>query len=287
MPEEQKSLTDYEAFVQNNQLMQHVVREMKEIPTLPSEVPTDVNPLLKVEFPEEGGVLTYMGNYEYPYKGFPFFEFVDKIDIIKKILRGTMSSFFHSLKERNKLELVFLLTVPWLFGVFIKAQVYTFHRMVERFKVKPIRYCTAIRELHRAMSIEREELTSERTMRFMIRDLACMFLEFDNAYRFRFQDVIVELDTTKLAAAPIKEIVRLADVMIERERTQEVKDTWALLKFFLPWYLRFNPNLRRALVEVLMGLDLTKTVLSIEDQLYCSKRKDYTFAFMKQDYVSS
>lgn len=278
--EEQSQLDNYKAFVQNTQLMNQIVREMKEIPELPSEVPTDVNPLEKVEFPEHGGILTYMANFVHPYKGFPMGEFVDKIDIIKKILRGTLSSFYHSLKGRNKLQIALLVLVPWIFGDFVKANVYTFYRMVERFRIKPIRYCDALRELHRAMSIERIEGTDEQKMRYMVRDIFCMLLEFDNAYRYRFQDVIVALDKEAIRKNVGKEVVRIAQLMMSREKTQEVKDTWSLLNFFLPWYLRLNPVLKRNMVDVLLALDLTKLELTVEDQCYCEKRKDYQFGFM-------
>lgn len=259
--------------------MQQIVREMKIIPELPSEKPQDVNPLLKVEFPEAGGILTYMGKHEYPFKGFPYFEFVDKIDYIKKSLRGTLSSFFHSLKARPKWQLIFLASVPWLFGDFMQSQLYTYHRMVERFRIKPERYCDAIRELHRSMSTEREELLSKRENRIRLRDLACMFLEFDNAYRFRFQDIIVELDKEALSANAVKEILRLTELMISREQTQEIKDTWSLLKFYLPWYLRFNSELRESITFVLTELNLQAVALSIEDEHYCKERKDYKFKF--------
>src|SRR3990167_5690221 len=91
--------TAQDAFLQNMALMNQVVRQMKEIPELPSEKPKDVHALTKVEFPESGGVLTYMQGYDHPYRGFPFHEFVDKIDVIKKITRAVLSGLFHGLKD--------------------------------------------------------------------------------------------------------------------------------------------------------------------------------------------
>ena len=273
VPEEQ--LTEHEAYLRNMALMNHIVSEMKEVAVLPSEVPKDVNPLTKVEFPEGGGVLTYMGEHPLPYKGFPFFEFVDKIDIIKKVMRGTLSSLFHSLKDRSKLQVACLALVAWFFSDLVRAYLYTFYRMIERFRVKTIRYCDAMRELHRAFSLHETETTK------MVRDLMCMFLEFDNAYRYRFQDIIVELDKEALKNKPSKEVMRLLDLMVSRETTIEVKDTWKLVKYFFPVYLRFNKPLQTAIVNVLSELDLEKLKLSPEDEHYCLDRKDYKFAFMK------
>lgn len=277
----EKVYNETEAFIENNRLMQAVVQEMKIIPQLPSEQPKDINPLQRVEFPEEGGVLTYMGGYNHPYKGFPFFEFVDKVDVIKKIQRGVLSSLYHSLKEK-RWKLLGLIFVPWLFGVLVRAFVYTFYRMVDRFKIKPIRYCTALRELHRVFTIEwHGEPEKEKEMRTMVRDVMCMFLEFDNAYRFRFQDIIVELNKENLKNDPGKEVVRLLQLMSSREKTQEIKDTWKLVTFFFPLYLKFNKSLKKSIIGILGDLDLKKLELSVEDKTFCEKRVDYQFKFME------
>lgn len=278
---EQKPLSDFEAYQQNAALMHGIVREMKLIPELPSEVPTDVNPLTKVEFPVHGGVLTYMQGFEHPYKGFPFFEFVDKIDAIKKIQRATLSSLYHSLKARSWLHKMFLIFVPWVFGDILKSFVYSFSRMIDRFKIKPERYSDSMRELYRVFSINwHDESPAEREMRERIRDIVCMFLEFDNAYRFRFQDIIVELDKEALGRKPARELLRLLKLMQSRETTQEIRDTWRLVEYFLPAYLFVNKTLRKNAVAILRELDLEKFKLDEGDQLYCSKRKDYTFGHM-------
>ena len=91
-------------------LMSHIIGQMKEIAVLPSEIPpaNDRNALIKVEFPEEGGVLTYMDGYDLPYRGFPYFEIVEKIDVIKKIAKASLSGLYHSLKRRRFMLIVLL-----------------------------------------------------------------------------------------------------------------------------------------------------------------------------------
>lgn len=281
-PSDAQALANYNAYMQNSVRMQEIVAAMKEIPTLPSEVPKDVNALQKVEFPPDGGVLTYMDNFKYPYKGFPFYEFVDKIDVIKKIQRAVLSSLYHSLRARHWYQLMFLVTVPWVFNDILRSFVYTFFRTIDRFKIKPVRYCTAIRELHRAFSISFYEESKESIeMRGMIRDLMCMILEFDNAYRYRFQDIMPSLDKERLQKNPSKELSRMFALLASREKTQEIKDTWKLVRYFLPWYVRFNSAFRKTLIAILVNLDLEKVSLTVEDRCFCEKRKDYAFEFMK------
>lgn len=265
----------------NWERMMGIVRHMREIPELPSEAaPKDSSSLENVEFPPEGGVLTYMSGMEEPYKGFPFHEMVDKIDILKKVVRGTLSSFFHSSKRRNKLQLLTILFVPWLVTDSVRALVYTFFRMVERFKIKPIMYSTSMRELHRVFSIEHfNEKPQDREFRLQLRDLTCMILEMDNAYRFRFQDVMSELDKVSLRKNPGKELVRLLTLMQSREKEQTVKDTWTLFKTFLPIALFFSRKTRRYVIDILTSLDLEQIKLSKEDRAFCVPRSDYTFGF--------
>ena len=270
-----------DAYIQNMQIMNSIVAEMKEIPVLPSEVPTDVHALQRVEFPDSGGILTYMDGYDQPYKGFPYFEFVEKIDVIKKTTRGTLSSLYHSFNSRPWYQKALFLLVPWVATDVMRSMLYTFWRAVDRYKIKTLRHCTAIRELHRALSIEMpNESKDSRQFRTQIRDLVCMFLEFDNAYRYRFQDIIVELDKGALEKNVGKEIVRLLEIMQSREKTVEIKDTWTLVKFFLPLYLRFNRKLSKAITVILKEIDLEKVKLEVEDEFFCKPRKDYQFGFM-------
>ncbi len=281
MTEEQaQQVAQSNALIENQHKMGQIIAEMKEIPELPSEVPTDVHALTHVELPETGGVLTYMEGYDEPYKGFPFHEFVDKIDTIKKLSRGVLSSLFHDVKKRNKLQVVLLVLVPWLFNDLLKGTIYAFHRIIIRFKIKELRYCDAVREVYRAMSVGfPEETVESKEIRERVRDLLCMVLENDNAYRFRFQDIIVELDEVSLKKNLSRELIRLLKIMQSREKGQDVKDTWTLLTTFLPMYLFVNKKVKKEIVRVLSELDLEKVRLSKEDIYYCKPRKDYSFGF--------
>lgn len=254
--------------------MQTVIGEIKEIPELPSEAPKDSTFITNVDFPEEGGVLTYMDGHDEPFRGFPFHEFVDKVDTLKKIGRGMLSSLFHSIKKRNKFELALLVFTPWLFEALLLGGLYAANRIVSRFKFKKDKYSQAVRELHRVLSLEKGEV------REIIRDLLCMTLENDNAYRFRFQDIIVNLDKVALKKNVSKEVVRLLTLMQSREKNVDVSDTWTLLKTFLPMYLFVNRKLRKELAFILGEINLGEVELTKEDKWFCYPRSDYHFGFV-------
>ena len=275
----------YSAFAQNMAIMNQIVAEMKEIPILPSEVPKDVAQLTKVEFPEAGGVLTWMDGHEQPYKGFPFYEFVDRIDFIKKITRSFLSGLYHSFKDSWKIKLITVIPAFWVSKIFVRAFVYTFYRMIERFRIKSIRYSDAVRELYRAFSYEDDnEKVNERTFRLQIRDLICMLLEFDNAYRYRFQDVLGDFNLNFKNSTD--EIIKLLDIMMVRERHEDVRNTWVLIRLFVKYYIRYDRQLSRILQKVMSRIDLSKVAFDASDIHFCSKRQDYNFKHYEHRILS-
>lgn len=288
MPEETKKEVQAEGtvvqdiLIQNMKIMHQIVSEMKEVPILESEKPKDVSPLTKVEFPENGGVLTFMEGHEYPYKGFPAAEFVDRIDLLKKVIRTTLSGFYHELKGKSKLKLLTLLPALWVARHGVRTGIYTFYRIIDRFKMKEFRYSSTVRELHRAFSVEiPKESVKDKEIRLMLRDGICMLLEFDNAYRYRFQDIIAELNRENARKNIIGELKRLLTIMQSREKTPEVRDTWTLFKLLVSLYLRFDKGMKTLISNVLVEIDTGKAALDEGDKHYCNPRQDYTFGYMK------
>ena len=282
--QQKKAIINWEQYVQFNKAMSEITSNMKEIPILPSQIAPedDRHTIQKVELPPEGGVLTYMSEFEYPYRGFPFEEFVTIVDVIKKIVKGSLSGLFHSFRT-NKPKILLILPTVLVLRELLYVGTYTFHRLITRYKIKAHRYSQSMRELYRAISNPRKnEKPRMMELRLMARDVICMILEFDNAYRFRVQDILGELNKYELDKNPIKEINRLVDIASGRELEQQVKDTWRLIKLFTSYYLRFDRQLRNMVVDVLSDLNLERFKLMPEDMVYCAPRKDYVFGFMKK-----
>lgn len=265
----------YFEMVRSTHLINQVVQQMKEIPVLPSEdiSTSDSNALKRVEFPKEGGILTYMAGFDQPYQGFPYFEFVDKIDLIKKIGRATVSGSYHYLNKRKWLWPT-LIPAFWLIRGFLAVGVSVFYRVVERFKIKHERHCQAIRELHRAFCLKSDELRDN------LGHLVRMVLEFDNAYRFRLQDILPELNKDALKHHPRRELIRLLELVQSREKKQEVSDTWKLCIWLVKYYLLLDRSLLRMIQDVLTNVDLNLIQLTERDKPFCVRRVDYTFGFM-------
>lgn len=265
--------------------MNEVAKKLKQIPELPSEKPTDSHPLTKVEFPDEEGVLTYMDGYDYPYRGYPYYEFVDKIDLIKKLSRSLQSGFYHGLKGKWFRWLLIPL-VPTVGRAVFYGCAYTFSRLIDRFQMRTNRYSQFVGELYRSFSVSWGDESPQITeLRKMIRNVECMILEFDNAYRFRAQDLLPELNKDNLRNNPIKEINRLLDIWISREVSEDVKNSWILLKLFVTYFLKHDKPLLQLFVRVLLELDIDKCKLTIEDKYYAIPRVDYHFGFVENPTI--
>jgi len=282
----------YNSYIEQTQKMQWIEGEMRETPPPKSEVlqGQPKNNLKRVEFPPQGGVMTYMEGFDEPYQGFPLHTLVERLDLVKKMTKGFKSGFYHIIwKHFNgwKKYPMMIITYPF-FKIYSRAEIYSCWRHIERFRVKPKCYCQAVREIYRAFSIPTSdnEKFKDGVMREQIRDILCMHLEFDNAYRYRFQDCIGELDKKNLKKNPIKEMLRMFDVVSEREVHQEVKDSWTLTKWMIE-YLRFDKTIKKILLNYLLNLDVEKCKLSKEDTPYClgiiktKGREDYNFKSVK------
>lgn len=275
--EQRQAILNWEAYTKAESGMAQVVAMMREIPVLPSEIPPEDDKfyLDRVDLPDEGGVLTHMVGRDQPFRGFPYKDFVGQIEVIKKITKGTLSGFYHHFN---------FLLLPLAFGVFrnmVYIVTYTFYRLVERYRIKPMRYSKAIRELHRAFSFPQTQSLKMMRLRLMLREIVCMILEFDNAYRFRAQDLLVEINKESLKKNPIKELNRILTIAEGRETGQQVRDTWKLFRLFNSVYLRFDRRLKRMIVNVLLELNPEEFKLTTEDIHFCEPRKDYVFGFMK------
>lgn len=261
-----------QSFFEQQQKMLAIAREMKEIPELPSEAPKDIKPLQRVEFPKEGGIQTYMQDIEYPYAGYPFYEFVDKVDIFKKVARAFLSGMYHSLKSQWKIRFLTLIPSIWVAKCLVRAGIYVFYKNIERFRIKPIKYCKAVRELYRSFT---ENTSGE--LSYQLRDVLCMVLEFDNAYRFRFQDIITELYQNNDI---VKELDKMFMIMQSRERTQFIHDTWTLFRLTVKYYLKYDKELKLIIDNVLKNINIDEVKFTKADKYYCLRRQDYNFGFI-------
>lgn len=262
----------------NYDIIMSIIANMKEIPELPSEAPKDISSMDHVDFREEGGVFTHMEHHAYPYPGFPLGQCVEEVDHMKKMLRAFLSGLFHEFRSIPIMKYVLLLPAALVSRLFVRAGLQIAYKRFERIRIKRNWCSRAVRAVHHAFSVELPgETEYAYDLRIRLRDAICMILEFDNAYRFRFQNVMVELDQKALRKDPIHELTRLFVILQSRENRVEVSDTWELFKFAIAGYLRFDRQLTRMIVNAFEHLSLESIAMNEGDIYFCALRTDYQF----------
>lgn len=271
--------------------MNQVVQGMRDFPitqTVP-QVTDDASIITHVEFIPEGGVFTYLQRYEKPFRGFPFNDTVQQIDEFKKLIKIITQKFFATFKKSSlwaKFKLFMSLDTMKSLGI---GYLYAYHWQVRKHRLKPSMYCKSVRELHTILSNQSRDILYNDDLREAVRDCFCMFMEFDNAYRFRMQDILIEMDKTALLANPAKEIGRLLQLMADREVAEPGKtkmaEKWKMAKELICLFLRFNQSIANDMAKILSRIDLKEIELTEEDRYYCEFRKDYNFGFMTKGAI--
>ena len=105
-------------------------------------------------------------------------------------------------------------------------------------------------------------------------------LEYDNAYRFRFQDVFQEVDKEKLEQDPQKEIERLFSILLTRENTERMASKWRILRKIIRLIFRFQifkecKDIKKFIIYFMM--ELPRNVISMDesDRYYSADRNSY------------
>ena len=238
----------------------------------------DVIAITRVELPQPGGVYTYLQGKDYPFKGFPLVDIVEALDTLKKVEKNMLSGLYYYLKHENRLKLLTLIPSLWFFKKLLRSWLYTSRTFVYRYRIKPSMYSLSVRELYKAFdSPIKNESKDLQELRENLKYTICMFLEFDNAYRFRFQDLAEEIDLEKFFKSPAKELRRLIDIAQSREKQQQYKDKWTLIKTIVVPLLLVDRELKRIIVEVVKNLNFDRIKMDEGDRYYCLKREDYVF----------
>lgn len=145
-------------------------------------------------------------------------------------------------------------------------------------------YSAPIRELYApATKLIHELFTDPSVIRIFetLRDILLMTLQFDTAYRFRYQDVFPLINFGDLEINPRKEIMRVAKIYMEREVSYWIyKDRWGFLfrnlNLFL-WVVFLNKPRRSAIVSFFAEINFSNIARDESDWYYDLDRTDYAF----------
>lgn len=136
-------------------------------------------------------------------------------------------------------------------------------------------YSQPVREVYRVLSGYGEWIDK-------IRDIICAILEHDTAYRYRFQDIIVELNKKLFYKNPSKEIRRLINIIRDRgdRTTNKGNSVYGLLHICL----LFSKKLRHFLFGIVSKINIEELRSSKEDIYWQNARYEgYNFRGIDND----
>ncbi len=128
------------------------------------------------------------------------------------------------------------------------------HGMIKACYSNPENYSQPVREVYRVMSGRGIHIT-------MARDILCAILENDTAYRYRFQDIVSNLDQPFFKNYPRYETKTLIELFEKREHGGNFKEI-SILKIII----NFLPM--KAFKEIVGDLKLSEILLSKEDKYW-------------------
>ena len=103
-----------------------------------------------------------------------------------------------------------------------------------------------------------------------------LFLEQDNAYRFRLQDVIPLVKKENIKKDVVKEVSRLFDILIEREHPMYgIAHKWKRLKNIIIPLLWFDKRMAKFTRLFFLAIDTKEFALDEADRYFCLRRRSH------------
>lgn len=231
---------------------------------------------VKADFPITGGTYVYHQGDKYPVKGWPFKEAVFAADNVKRAAINLMK-FVGSSPTRYLMGLFFLLPKSIKEKV-IRSAIVEFTDFTDivftrwAVYIKPNFMSDVAREFSRVgLQMAGLDESNQRLVKAI-----AMIIEYDDAYRYRFQDICGELNVEDLKKDPSKELVRLINIAISRDE----KGTGPKIKYLrriMPFIMSL-PGVKDTILTFIQYADINKMKLDEIDMYRCLIWGDYDFA---------
>jgi len=152
----------------------------REKEALPMAIHTDIGNVI-VDQPEGGGFESHIPGHPFPFPGMPDAKIVETMTVLKRFFPIMYKYAWVVMRDR------------------LPAHLLAQSQNGDIGLVDPSKFSRPVRELHRAFTaIRAKEGEKEMQGKWTeMRDVLCLFFEYDDAYRFRLQEAILELDKSQ------------------------------------------------------------------------------------------
>ena len=240
----------------------------------------------RLMFPPEGGMELPISGMKYPMKGYPFnspdMPIVDRVGDIKKVID---CAFRFLTKSPIRYFLPIFIFLPGIIRnkIIINALAEFAElsdQVLWRYYLEPKYFCRSGREIWRAGNAVIERNIKNQAIKGIFQKIlliVCMIWEFDTAYRYPGQDGLAEINQKETAKNPIKELLRIARIVIEREERISLKKRWQAMELIIRLLAIIRKLPTREMKEFFLELDIEKIRMDNGDLYYAYPKKGYLF----------
>lgn len=191
----------------------------------------------RIEYTE--GILVYLKGHPYPFKGLPTVPAIDGVNRVKRLIKDTLRH-------------------PWKIVSFIALSYPHIHTLEPQFMTP----CA------------REVLYMLWPLNKKLAVIVSHVLEYDGAYRFRFQDSMSEVTKEELLRYPHATLLKLIELNRQRDYTIVSRKIAMLIPFT---YLVCLPLFRGMYKRMIMNCNLPALQFDDNDRYWASLKKDYNY----------
>ena len=263
------------------QLPRDVYKNTNAVQLIKDEA-NDIFFLHKLEWKE--GVVQHIKDAEYPIKGFTspetmFFVNIAKKDVIELAKILALPIFWPSY--------LVLLILPHKYKMKVLNKMLAsvtrkIHGVIGTFILKPKHQMPITQEIDWLLFSCLEKLGVETTLAEKFAESFSHLIEYDNAYRYRVQDILSESSREKMTKNPSREIRRLMKILSERDPVKDVSYKLKLMGLGVSVLLMFG-KFKKAFVEALKECEFSKFQYDDADEYWVAFRKDYLFQGKTQE----
>lgn len=234
----------------------------------------------RTDYPKSGGIFVYYVGMPYPKKGFPYPEAVHANDVLKRI---SLTMIKPIMQKEMRFPVILTALLPWRYKVkIIETGLNNFNRVAEWLLnghyLKPDKYSSVCRSIKNIIQTFLMKLgISESVSEFFAKTIQTI-IEYDDAYRYRIEDIMTEASYSQLCKDPRSEVNRLRNILNKRERTHAINTLDSVANFLSKALL--HPKIKKAFIAAFYGLSDDEFIsmrLDNADRYHVLLRSDYDF----------
>lgn len=223
-----------------------------------------------VEYPDEGGIYVYLKDVLHPTKGFPTPEAVAANNIMKRIFISQIR-----LLSKNKLFAISLLSIK-RFSRWLREYTNMAETVLSPYVLEEKRYSNPNREIYKLLNVFLLELGIEHDLAFNFPLFFTTMLEYDDAYRYRIEDLATVTSIDDLIKHPRREFKKILKTLAERDNRPHMLERFKAISLLLSLVL-YIPFIRRAYTKALNSIDFTKIQMDEADRYHTLRMMGYKF----------